>query len=301
MRAAAFCQSSLIFVTVGRNRPKPVGRPKHNSGNFWETCHETNSLCERRLSVLSAVCGVVQAEPIPLAVIYGTDAGVDIASYETPTPLTGQDGLGVGVYQEVQALNQYGYIYSNVGPAYGYGWGAPVTGVAMNGVVGNQFFGYGVLAGTSRVYNYQTAPTWQAGDYAFTVSLANRTGIPLDAADSITLEIGYNDGAGNFTAIGSSAPVLVANLPNDGKGNYTGFADYTATGTLTADQAKAITAPLLQYEIWTTSAAGGGRLGIDNLRNFTPAPEPSTLVLLGSGLLGLLAYAWRKRSNGGKQ
>jgi hypothetical protein len=26
-----------------------------------------------------------------------------------------------------------------------------------------------------------------------------------------------------------------------------------------------------------------------------PAPEPSTLVLLGSGLLGLLAYAWRKR------
>ena len=163
--------------------------------------------------VLSALCGVVQAGLIPLSVIYGTDVGVDLASFETPTPLAGQDGVGVGVYQEVQALNTYGYIYSNVGPTYGYGWGAPVTGVAMNGVVGNQFFGYGTVAGTSRVYNYQTAPTWQAGDYAFTVSLANRTGIPLASTDSVTLQIGYNDGAGNFTALpGGSTTVSVANF-----------------------------------------------------------------------------------------
>jgi hypothetical protein len=26
-----------------------------------------------------------------------------------------------------------------------------------------------------------------------------------------------------------------------------------------------------------------------------PIPEPSTIVLLGTGLFGLLAYAWRKR------
>ena len=30
----------------------------------------------------------------------------------------------------------------------------------------------------------------------------------------------------------------------------------------------------------------------------TQAPEPSTLVLLGAGLLGLLAYTWRKRTQG---
>jgi hypothetical protein len=28
---------------------------------------------------------------------------------------------------------------------------------------------------------------------------------------------------------------------------------------------------------------------------FTPAPEPSTLMLSVMGLVGLVAYAWRKR------
>ena len=34
---------------------------------------------------------------------------------------------------------------------------------------------------------------------------------------------------------------------------------------------------------------------IDNVKLSVATPEPSTLALLATGLLGLLAYAWRKR------
>lgn len=40
---------------------------------------------------------------------------------------------------------------------------------------------------------------------------------------------------------------------------------------------------------------GGNQFFIDNVR-LTATPEPSTLVLVATGVMGLLAYAWRKRT-----
>ena len=40
----------------------------------------------------------------------------------------------------------------------------------------------------------------------------------------------------------------------------------------------------------------GAYVNLDSIAvNVTAAPEPSTIVLVGTGLIGLLAYAWRKR------
>ena len=49
--------------------------------------------------------------------------------------------------------------------------------------------------------------------------------------------------------------------------------------------------------ILSRSPTGGvSELRFDNLDvTGPPVPEPSTLALLTSGLIGLLAYAWRKR------
>lgn len=55
---------------------------------------------------------------------------------------------------------------------------------------------------------------------------------------------------------------------DDGEANYIGFGDQPYNTT------------------WTQ---------IDNVAVYGEIPEPSTLALLGCGLLGLLAYAWRKR------
>jgi len=61
---------------------------------------------------------------------------------------------------------------------------------------------------------------------------------------------------------------------------------YTATS---ADLAK---------PLWFRLGWGSGLaqpLVDDVTASYTPIPEPSTLVLLAAGLVGLLCYAWRKR------
>jgi hypothetical protein len=39
----------------------------------------------------------------------------------------------------------------------------------------------------------------------------------------------------------------------------------------------------------------GGLRNVVVYNTYTPTPEPSTIVLLATGIIGLLAYAWRKR------
>jgi hypothetical protein len=70
-----------------------------------------------------------------------------------------------------------------------------------------------------------------------------------------------------------------------------GTTDWSTSGAV------AITHPLSYWnEVVLYGRAGGGTGAFDTLQLVsTAAPEPTSITLLASGLLGLLAYAWRKR------
>jgi hypothetical protein len=98
-----------------------------------------------------------------------------------------------------------------------------------------------------------------------------------------TLEDSYGGGtaAGTYYAFVSGS-----STPPGSTHNYT-------SGTLTV--AAGDTLDLVAQGTVLNATTGEIRLGAAGSIVFTPAPEPSTLVLLAAGLIGLLVYAWRKR------
>ena len=65
---------------------------------------------------------------------------------------------------------------------------------------------------------------------------------------------------------------------------------YSLSG-LTGSQITGLTNLVMQMDY----RYGYAGMGVDNISLTNSIPEPGTLVLLGCGLAGLLAYAWRKR------
>jgi hypothetical protein len=108
-------------------------------------------------------------------------------------------------------------------------------------------------------------------------------------------------------------PLTYVNLPINGKytfsrvGSGQAFTSFTGgweTGGATGVGAGGVLATIIVPTGWNGTITFDGPIGFSygtgNTQNaefsFTaPIPEPATLVLLSTGLLGLLAYAWRKR------
>jgi hypothetical protein len=134
--------------------------------------------------------------------------------------------------------------------------------------------------------------------------LIQTTGYAVADSDVFTLSfyVGKGlDSAGDWAWQGVTAQLL------DGTGAVIGSQDYTtaptggtfALQTLTATATSA-NSGLVGIQFIGHSPSGASTLYqeyIDNvsLSVVTSTPEPSTLVLLASGLFGLLCYAWKKR------
>jgi hypothetical protein len=157
---------------------------------------------------------------------------------------------------------------------------------------GSQVGYFGLQVPATRAYYYQTLPeTYAAGvEYSLTAALAQYDAMyALDPGESVTVRLGY----WADTPDGDVGPTTVAERVVTAAEVAAGtWAHFTAnTGPVSGDAVgKQIVVYLAEGEGSTT----GGQMVIDNVQ-LTSVPEPGTIALLSCGLIGLAAFAWRKR------
>ena len=92
----------------------------------------------------------------------------------------------------------------------------------------------------------------------------------------------------DFSVAGGSASVSYRNITDGGSWTTDPLLQNVAMGFTTVNGVYVVD----NASVWVTGSGGY----IDNLSlTSVPIPEPGTLALLATGLIGLLCYAWRKR------
>jgi hypothetical protein len=177
-------------------------------------------------------------------------------------------------------------IYNVAAYAIPYGEGNVTNPLgAQCGYLGNQV--------PQRPYLYQTlTDTFKAGsEYTLTVGAALYQGgaVAIDPNQSMCIQLGYWTG----TPDGSVGPTIVAEkqiaLGELLEGTLQDF--QVSTGAISGD---AVGQPIVVYMARTAGAPIGRQYSLDDVR-LVEVPEPGTIALLSCGLIGLAAFAWRKR------
>ena len=158
-----------------------------------------------------------------------------------------------------------------------------VTALAFGTTTSAQTFSFGLYENatlSTGTYPGHWAARYAGVNYPFVTN--NLQNFQQFTRLTVTRGTGANENV--FTLVASNNAAA-----NSGYGT-TGTYSYTASGLLSSQAL--YFGPLFYRTATSTAAPVPG--AAENL-TYTPAPEPGTVVLLTTGLLGLLAYAWRKR------
>ena len=150
--------------------------------------------------------------------------------------------------------------------------------------------------------------TWGSVDTGFAgISFPNSVSISSFALSRTNLSSeSYNTRVGGTFYV----QVTTASAPNasTSDSSWTTIGSYTNNGSTDADEGDVDGARRHQFDLnspvtatglrilvpWAADLGGAKANTIDEIEVYG-TPEPSTIVLLATGLIGLLAYAWRKR------
>lgn len=162
-------------------------------------------------------------------------------------------------------------------------------GATYTGVDGNQYLG---ISSWATSVDQILPQTFEAGKtYKLTVGLAISSSDHNNTDASVAVRLFYGDSEDPATMTANTIGEISKTC---GELSTTAFADYSVTVTSSQIAAASAAGKKIGIEIAIPTNAAGANFGVDNVR-LDIIPEPSMLILMATGVFGLVAYAWRKR------
>ncbi len=162
-------------------------------------------------------------------------------------------------------------------------------GAAYTGVDESQYLG---ISSWATAVDQILSDTFEAGKtYKLTASLCASSSDHSNTTATVAVRLFYGDSEEPSTMAANTVGTIEQQI---GSLSTSAMTDYSVTITSDAIATAGAVGKKIGIEIAIPTNGPGANFGVDNIR-LDIVPEPSAIVLFSTGILGLLAYAWRKR------